>query len=336
MSVHTTNNDNISEEGDDLNLPTALLFKFIKPFSGERSELNTFIQNTNSAFQLASPQQTPTLFLYVVSQLSTEVINELELSDIESWHDLKIVLKQFYGQTKHLVQIHEELETIKQYFSESITDFFKRLEKIKNECIQAEILNTYSDREIPGLKKAIQQTALRRFIIHCKPEISQMLRARNISDLNEAYSIALQEEKLINYTKSKIIPKNNNFQRGTHSNQRNFNQRNFNQNNFFRHKYNQGNTNPNNSRNNNMSNSRNFSSNYRPNYVNQNHPHPSTSNTPSKNQNLNPNASSFKFCNYCKKPGHLINDCFKRNQNNSKINHLNLKMSDLTNAQETD
>lgn len=84
---------------------------------------------------------------------------------------------------------------------EPITQFFKRLENLKNECITAEGNQSSRDQlDINIIKKSIQRTALRRFILHCRPEISQM-RARDINILNEAFSIALQEEKIQNYTK---------------------------------------------------------------------------------------------------------------------------------------
>lgn len=195
------------DESDDSTyveeLPVTVLFKFIRPFNGDRTELASFIQNTNSAFSLAKPRQKSPLLLYVVSQLSTNVSNELELTGVHSWSELKIKLKQFYGHAKHLAQTHEELEMIRQHANESITDFFKRVERAKNDCIQAEVMNNKSTLDLPGIRKAIQETALRRFIIHCNPVISQMLRAREIDSLNTAYGLALQEERIMQYTKSR-------------------------------------------------------------------------------------------------------------------------------------
>lgn len=203
-TIGVGDDDSIVEE-----LSLTVLFQFIKNFNGDRSELTSFIQNVNSAFSLAQPHQKPPLLLYVVSKLSTNVVNEVELSGVASWETLKTKLKLYYSHTKHLAQAHEELELIKQNPNESITDYFKRVERAKNDCIQAETINCKSDVDLPGLKKAIQQTALRRFIIHCHPSISQMLRARDIISLNEAYSLALQEEKILNYTKARVQPSQN-------------------------------------------------------------------------------------------------------------------------------
>ncbi|KAL3271840.1 hypothetical protein HHI36_022310 [Cryptolaemus montrouzieri] len=177
-------------------LPLSVLFKFIKPFTGDRNELHTFITNHKST----KSNQKPSLFLFVVSQLSTNVINEIDIQDIDSWYSLKTRLKLYYSQTKHVAQAHEELENLKQMSNENISNYFKRVEKTKNECIQAELLNSEAN-EFAGQKIAIQRTALRRFISHCRPEISQMLRARDIKTLNEAYDLALQEEKILNYVK---------------------------------------------------------------------------------------------------------------------------------------
>lgn len=78
--------DTTSEISDDEQneLPLTVLFKSIKPFNGDRRELNTFIQNTNSAFSLAQPIQKNSLLLYVASQLSTNVANELEYHILET------------------------------------------------------------------------------------------------------------------------------------------------------------------------------------------------------------------------------------------------------------
>lgn len=191
-----------SEENNPEYLSLNLLFKFIKPFNGSRSELTTFIQNGNSAFQLARPNQKDHLFLYIVSQLSSEVVNEIELEDVASWTELKTKLKSYYGKIKDLTQLHEELETIRQGPNETVTDFFKRLEKLKNTCITAEDNQCEDPNEFQGLKKSILRTALRRFILHTKPDISQMLRARDIKTLNEAFNIASQEEKILTYTRN--------------------------------------------------------------------------------------------------------------------------------------
>lgn len=188
-------------------LPLTVLFKFIRPFNGDRRELSSFLQNGNSAFSLASQTQKAPLLLYVVSQLSINVVNEVELSEVKTWKELKSKLRLYYSHTKHLVHAHEELEMIRQHSNESITDFFKRVERAKNDCLQAEILNNHesSKEDLPGLKRSIQQTALRRFIIHCHPSISTMLRAREIKSLNEAFSLALREEKILNYTKGRQV-----------------------------------------------------------------------------------------------------------------------------------
>lgn len=109
-----TDDDHSFMQNSNEKLPLSLLFKFIKPFNGDRRELTTFIQNCNSAFQLAQPNQNSHLFLYIVAQLSSNVVNEINLNEITSWTILKQKLKSYYSQERDLTQLYEELETIKQ------------------------------------------------------------------------------------------------------------------------------------------------------------------------------------------------------------------------------
>lgn len=187
---------------------------------------------------------------------------------------------------------------------ENITDFYKRLEKLKNECITAEHSISDNTNDLPSLKKAIQRTSLRRFILHCKPEISQMLRARNIATLNEAFSMALQEEKILNYTK---------FQRPRQT---------FQYCNFRK------------STTHHTSNCRRKQQSFRQS--------PSQSQNHSYPLHTHSTYDPSKFCAYCKNKGHHISECRKRhyrqqfqqqqqqaqqphqqNNSNPRINHLN-------------
>lgn len=118
---------------------------------------------------MAQPDQVSHLFLYVNSQLSSEVINEIDMQEIKNWTELKTKLKTYYNFFKNLAQLYEELETIKK-IKTKLTDFYKRLEKLKNECIATENSGCEKPDELASLKKAIQRTALRRFILHVNPK----------------------------------------------------------------------------------------------------------------------------------------------------------------------
>lgn len=56
--------------------------------------------------------------------------------------------------------------------------------------------NTTIPAELPGRLAAMNDLALHTFILNIKPDISNMLRARNIESLNEAFNLAIEEEKV--------------------------------------------------------------------------------------------------------------------------------------------
>lgn len=142
-----------------------------------------------------------------------------------------------------------------------------------------------------------------------------MLRARDIATLNDAYTLALEEEKIINYTKSKpnttssftnSSSKSNHLyctycKLSNHSTQN------------CRKKPNHNNS-------------------YNQRYLNNKSPPTNYSNRTNSNTNSN---TSEQICNYCKNRGHTIEECRKRMYNNRNQSNQNPRISSLNSEQST-
>lgn len=99
----------------------------------------------------------------------------------------------------------EELSKCKENSNESITNFFQRLETIQSNLLSSINGDGQSQAEISGKRSTVREMTLNRYIYHSNPQISQMLRWKDFTDLNSAFSAAVAEERVINSQKSQTL-----------------------------------------------------------------------------------------------------------------------------------
>lgn len=190
----------LSQDDDNNSADTQIylniLFKFIKEFNGDRTKLVPYLNNVDSAFAIAHPSQKPILLAYVKSQLTGKAETACSNHVFNSWEELKGFLKDMYGDKKHPGHLLIELQNCKQLSNESISQYVFRLETALKNVLTVTQQGNHPENELSGRLAALNDLALHTFIINTKPEISQMLRSRNINSLNEAINIALEEEKV--------------------------------------------------------------------------------------------------------------------------------------------
>lgn len=201
----------------------------------------------------------------------------------------------------------EELNNCRQFSSEGINAFDQRLLTLSSRALSAIQQYESDPLEIPGTKRSVEEATLNRFVYHSSSQISQMLRWKDFDNLNAAYSAAVSEERALNmhkYTKQrscKICGRTNH-----ETSQCRLKSSGPNHNRVVNHVQT-----PNQNRNNYR--------NPRQQYPNDSH-QPHTQNRYQNQNHANPNqyVSQSKSCNYCKKQGHLITECRKRQFNNSR------------------
>ncbi|KAJ3666393.1 hypothetical protein Zmor_001836 [Zophobas morio] len=281
-------------------VPLSILLKFISPYSGDRESLQSFIRNCQNAHDLASSVQRPILYAYICSQLRDKAELAVNNHNLTSWRQLKEFLINSYSDHKHYGHLLLELQSCKQFSKESIANYIQRLETCTTRLLQAARSMAEDNSEIKGRFATIEQIALQTFLIGVKPDISLILRSRGVTTLPDAYQVALHEEQTLLFmaeNSSKSKPFCTVCHKSGHTSS-----------NCFRNsKY------SNNSSSFDKSNSR-----AKPELVNQ---------VSSSSQNGSHNPNSNKFCNYCKKKGHLIHECRKRAYNNSKKSNISSQQS---------
>lgn len=263
-----------------------------RPFDGKRNEFNEFVTNCENAMVLAHVTQKHPLLVFIISKLTGNVRSQLQGKTYNDWTDLKNILNALYQDKKHYIQLMEELNTLKQGHSESVASFHERIDKIVTRLLNS--MTYKNENEQIGKIETIKELALSRFIHHSVPDISRFLRSQNLSDMSEAYSKAVLEERALKISLDEFKIKTSTSsnlhcsfcKKSGHTVKNCFKKQNNNSNNVF---FNQ----------------------------NQNH---SRGNHSSNNFSSNNHNNSNKVCYYCKKRGHLINECRKLQYVNSQRN----------------
>ena len=275
-------------------LPISFLAQMITPYNGSSAELQNFLQNAENAFSLAHDTQKRALTALIFSKVSAEVKNKLNATNITTFANLKQKLEQIFQITESFTLLQEQLETCKQKQNESIKEFYSRIERLNSRIIQKVKENTTSKSMLIGKLALVEDMALRRFTHHCKPEISNILRHKNCNSMNEALSIASEEEAFISMQ--------NQLRNASLNNNNSNNSR----------KYckicRKNNHNTKDCRNKN--NSSQFNN--------------STNGETSRSDHRN---NYFKQCIYCKFKGHTIDECRKK-RFNENLNNSNPKVAD--------
>lgn len=145
---------------------------------------------------MATDEQKPILLAFTKSQLTGKAEAACSNHIFERWGELKDFLKQNYSEKKHQGHLLMELQKSKQNPTETVSQFLFRIETALKKLLVSVQQNIINQVELEGRIASMNDLALHTFILNLRPEISQMLRAREIRTLNEAYNIALEEEKV--------------------------------------------------------------------------------------------------------------------------------------------
>jgi hypothetical protein len=250
-----------------------LLCRFVTKFNGNKDDLPSFIRNCDNAYNLASETQRPILFSFFQTQVSGKADLVASTRDLGDWPSYKTFLVENFSTQKSFAQLLCELQACKQYPGESVVEFTQRVENCYTNLIRSVKLDTQEQQKLSGKLEMVANIALVTFITGCKTEYQTILRARNPSSFESASEFALEEEKILNFQRKL---KSANIKKCDVCGKTNHTALNCYKNSFGNHNF------------------------------------PKNTQKPIKREIFNVKPDLGKICNYCKKPGHLISECFKR------------------------
>ncbi|KAF5278402.1 hypothetical protein FQA39_LY05891 [Lamprigera yunnana] len=134
---HNSEVETSSDQNPNVTFSIEFLCKLItNEFTGNRLQLGQFLANCNNANQLASRSQKTPLLFYILAKISGRAKEQLAQKSFSFWEELKEKLKALYQDRKHYSQLLEKLNS-KQFYNESLSDFFQRLEIINSRTLSA-------------------------------------------------------------------------------------------------------------------------------------------------------------------------------------------------------
>lgn len=175
-----------------------ILFKFIHPFDGSREKLNSFLTNCNNAYSTATASQKPLIFQYILSQLQGRAESACSIKEFDNWDQLSGFLKNQFGERKHYAHLITDLQECRQGPNEPINQFALRVETSLSKLLTEITLSNKKKTELNGRLAAMEELGLHTFLLGLSPHISNYVRNKGPSNLNDAINLAISEEKIIN------------------------------------------------------------------------------------------------------------------------------------------
>ncbi|KAJ8727239.1 hypothetical protein PYW08_015636 [Mythimna loreyi] len=173
------------------------IVKIIPIFSGEARQLPLFIKKCEyvlSNFQ-GSDAQNEYLFHVITSRLTGEAANLVgEREQINTWHELKTLISEHFGDPRTEECLVLELESLKIKFKESYLDFCHRIQNIRSILI-AKVNETINDPTLRQAKQHIyNNSSLNVFLYNLPAYLVRLVRLRNVNTLEGALRTVLEEE----------------------------------------------------------------------------------------------------------------------------------------------
>lgn len=185
----------------------------IPEFSGDSRQLPLFIKKCEyiiNTFQ-GGKAQNEYLFHVLTSKLTGEAANLVgERDSIGTWLELKTLLAQHFGDPRTEDCLVLELESMKINSNESYLDFCHRIQNLRSILI-AKIIETVDDASLRQAKQHIYtNSSLNVFLYNLSPYLVRLVRLRNVTTLEDALKVVLEEQNFQAVYESKSNRNKNN------------------------------------------------------------------------------------------------------------------------------
>lgn len=181
-----------------------LVIMLVPEFHGELNEkLDSFLNACEIVVEVTPVANVDIMLRIILLKIKGHANEIVKFEQINSWVELKRLLKNTYDKPKNLAYLQMELCSAKQQNKESLIEYANRIRHL----VQA--ISEESTQGNGNIRNNIREQALIVFLEGISDEIKTMVKSKNPTSLEQAIRIAIMEDK--NITRSAVKSHNNNY-----------------------------------------------------------------------------------------------------------------------------
>lgn len=186
----------LKEKAANMSIELKDIISAIPVFSGEKKELETFINTCDLYVELIDQKDLPNLLKIIKTKITSEALAKISpVSTLNSWQEIKKKLKEKIQRRVTIEFAKEDLDNVSQKREETIEQYGGRIRsklRILNEAIKD---MTSDENEIAILRKLNERQAVSKFEQNIRENTLKILvSAAAKGSLDESIAFAIQKE----------------------------------------------------------------------------------------------------------------------------------------------
>lgn len=171
--------------------------KFIPRYGGEENELGSFIKSCEYVLNNVVDTIQPLILEGILAKLSGRADQVTRFKTINGFGELKDILTENFGIQQTVSQLQLELAACIQSKNEDVKAYYEKVESICFKLIEAMVLENPKKTEETVINKIVKKQALTVFVAGLKEPYGIIVKSQSKNTLKEAYQVALEEEKSV-------------------------------------------------------------------------------------------------------------------------------------------
>lgn len=184
---------------ENITLVPSEFLKLIPLWNGDKREMNLFLGKCEYVIGKYAGCAEQNMYMYhaITSRLTGNAAALVaERDDIDSWHTLKLLLIQHFGEPRNEHCMAIELQTLKINVGETYLQLCNRIQSIRSALLSK--VNTLASEQEKICRRAIYtKMSLDTFLFNLPERLVDRIRYKNPSSLEEALAFVLEENNFL-------------------------------------------------------------------------------------------------------------------------------------------
>lgn len=163
-------------------------------FDGDKTKLREFIDNCEIALNIVNENDEAILFQIIQTKITGRAKLLSQNREFANWQALKSHLENTYSEKRSQAQWELELHSCKQGRNESVSSYANRVERSMVKLIGS-LDSDLTKTEIQACEKLLRRQAMNVFISGLNDPLITLVKAQKPNSLEDAFDLAVAEER---------------------------------------------------------------------------------------------------------------------------------------------